>query len=34
MNGVDKAMDKTNDIIIKNNMMRSTPGMNWGTCKD
>ncbi len=34
MNGVDKAMDKTNDMIIKNNIVRSTPGMNWGSCKD
>ncbi len=34
MNNVEKAMDKTNDMIIKNNMSRSTPGMNWGICKD
>lgn len=34
MNGADKAMDKTNDMIIKNNMVRSTPGMNWGSCRD
>jgi len=34
MNDVDKAIDKTNDRIIKNNMSRSTPGMNWGICKD
>ncbi len=34
MNGVDKAMDKTNDIIIKNNIMKSTPAMNWGNCRD
>lgn len=34
MNGVDKAMDKTNDMIIKNNMARSTQGMNWGSCRD
>ncbi len=34
MNGVDKAMDKTNDMIIKNTMNRNTPGMNWGICRD
>lgn len=34
MNNVDKAMDRKNEFIIKNNIARSTPGMNWGTCKD
>ncbi len=34
MNHADKVMEKKNDFIIKNNMARSTPGMNWGVCKD
>ncbi len=34
MNNVDKAMDRKNEFIIKNNIARSTPGMNWGNCKD
>lgn len=30
MNHADKVMEQKNDFIIKNNMSRSTPGMNWG----
>ena len=34
MNNADKVMEQKNDFIIKNNMSKSTPGMNWGICRD